>query len=130
MARLQADAPERGVRIHPLHDPTTGIWVGGDSINKTNQSKGSVRHYAGGVRRAITWGAVDRNATANLPLGTVDHIDRLESWIDRVVVLRSVRGEVLAGLLSTVNTNARPEFPEARISCNVSIMTTTEDGSV
>ena len=130
MAKLQADSSGRGVRIHLLDNPTTGIWVGGDSINKTNRSKSTVRHYAGGVRRAVTWGAVDRNVTANLPLDTVEHVDLLESWTDRVVVLRSVRGEVLAGLLMTVNTSARPEYPEVRIGCNISIMTTTEDGSV
>ena len=130
MAYLEGNVVGRGVRIHRVDDPVNGIWAGGDSIRKTNVSKGTVRHYAGGARRAITWGAIDRTVTANLPLDTVEQVDILESWIDATVVLRSVRGEVLAGLLSNVSTNAVPGMPDDRVSCNITIMTTTEDGSV
>ena len=130
MAYLEGNVVGRGVRIHRVDDPVNGIWAGGDSISKTNVSKGTVRHYAGGVRRSITWGAIDRTVTANVPLDTVEQVDILESWIDATVVLRSVRGEVLAGLLSSVSTNAVPGMPDDRVSCNITIMTTTEDGSV
>ena len=130
MAYLEGNVVGRGVRIHRVDDPASGIWAGGDSISKTNASKGAVRHYAGGVRRSITWGAIDRTVTANLPLDTVEQVDILESWIDTTVVLRSVRGEVLAGLLSSVNTNAAPGMPDDRVSCNITIMTTTNEGEV
>ena len=59
MARLEANIPGRGIRIHQIANPEVGVWAGGDSISTSNASKGSVRHYAGGHRRAITWNAID-----------------------------------------------------------------------
>ena len=129
MARLEANIPGRGIRIHQIANPEVGVWAGGDSISTSNASKGSVRHYAGGHRRAITWNAIDRTSTVNLPLDTVEQVNIIESWIDSTVLLRSVRGEVLAGLLNSVRTSARTSMNVGYIGCNISLMLTTEDGS-
>ena len=130
MARLEGNVPGRGVRIHQLSNPDNGIWAGGDSISTSSSSKGTVRHYAGGTRRAVTWGAIDRSVTASFPVDTVEQVDLLESWIDSTVLLRSVRGEVQAGLLSSITKNAAASMPDERIGCSISITITTADGSV
>ena len=130
MARLEGNVPGRGIRIHQLSDPANGIWAGGDSISTSSTSKGTVLHYANGVRRAITYGAIDENLTINLPIDTVEQVELLRSWTDSTILLRSVRGEVYAGLLSAVNSTAVPTMPDDRLSCAVTINTTTTDGVV
>ena len=130
MAMLEANVKDRGIRIHQIANPSVGVWAGGDSIGTSSNSKGTVRNYAGGHRRAVTWNAIDRTSTVNLPLDAVEQVNLIESWIDTVVLLRSVRGEVLAGLLNGVRTNATPSMNVDYIACNISLMLTTEDGSV
>lgn len=130
MVKLDSIGQNTGLRIHLLSSPTTGIWFGGDSISRSSSSKGEVRNYAKGVRRSITWGATDETVEVNLVINTVSDLETLKSWVDSSILVRSIRGEVLAGLLTSVNINAGVDHPVATAVGSISVQLTTADGVV
>lgn len=134
MAILDANAPEYGLHISRLADigQTTapGIWTRGSALNTDSASKGEVRHYAGGKRRAITWGALDRTTEVSMEFNTVEDMKRIASWIDQLVVVRSIRGEVIVGLLANITTTAEAGFNIGWQAGSLTIMQTTDDGTL
>lgn len=130
MAILNFNQQGRGVTVHLLSDPSTGEWFGGDSISRDSSSKGEVRHFSGGKRRAITWNAVDKNVSYNISFNTVDKLNLLESWIDKVIVFRDLKGEVVSGLLTSVTVSYTPSHSINYATANVTIVATTDDGVV
>ena len=130
MALLDADVKGRGVHVYKLGDPQNGIWVNGSSIDRTGVTKGEVRNYAKGKRRAITWGATDRTLTLNLNYNLVAAYEVLEGWLDEVVVVRSVRGEVVAGLMAELSYMAEATLATEFVGGSMMLQATTDDGTL
>ena len=130
MAMLNADQPGRGVHVRLLDDPGNGVWVNSQGIDRTAVTKGSVRHYARGKRRSVTWGATDRNATVDMDFNTVGDMRKVASWVDRVVLVRSLRGEVVAGLVSNAKTSGMSSLNIGWLGGSLEVQETTEDGTL
>ena len=127
MAFFDANRPELGLHISQYASPEDGIWFRGTAVNRLGTSLGSVRHYAGGKRRAVTWGASDRTTDVTMTLTRLADMETIEAWLDTIVVVRTTRGEVSIGLLSSFTTTGSFDISISWIGGSLSIMQTTDD---
>ena len=130
MAMLDANQQGRGVHIRLLSSTRSGVWVNSQSVNRKLDTRGAVRNYAGGKRRAITWGATSRNVEVDLTFNSRADMETVASWVDRTVLVRTVRGEVLAGLLSNVSTAGSFDIAVEWLGGSITVQETTDDGTI
>ena len=130
MVMLNADREGYGVHVYLLGNPVGGLWMNGASIGQSGQSKGEVRNYAGGKRRAVTWGAVSKTLSLDFSFNPVPVYDQLALWLDEVVVVRSIRGEVVAGLLADLNYVAESVLATGWVGGSLTLQATTDNGTL
>lgn len=128
MALFDANRVGLGLHVALYSSPETGIWTMGNSISGSASSLGEVRHYAGGKRRAVTWGASNRSLNVSMMFNRLSDMETITGWLDQLVVVRSVRGEVAIGLLSAITTNSPATLDITYMGGSMSIMQTSDDG--
>lgn len=131
MARIDADQPGRGLHLWPMTDPAAGTYFDGAAYTPSARSRGEVMFFAGGVRRIVTWGSRQESVSVTITFATPAVRRLLWEWVDSTpVVLRSLRGEVWAGLLSDLSLPTPAEQPDHLTDGSFSLTTITDDGSV
>ena len=102
---IDVDVHGKGVRIHTVDNPETGVWCNVSYHTRARRSKSAVHNFLNGTRRAVRWKSVNITATLAFYLQLLWSANILEQMINEVIVYRSVRGEVMTGLVTSVNFN-------------------------
>lgn len=130
MAYLDANIEGHGTRVQRLADTSSGIWIKEQRITRTTTTLTEVRQFAGGKRRAISWGADEEIVNVDLSFNQVSDMDTLQGWVDEILVMRSVHGQVLIGVLSLLTTDAPTALPFDWAGGQMEITTTTDTGTL
>ena len=130
MAIVNANRPGFGMHMRLIDDVASGVWVRVDTLNYDYVSLGEMRHYARGKRRSVTWDAQTVTLTVGLNYNTLAVHDTLRGWLDRVVVLRSMRGDVAAGLLSGFTSMADGVLAPGVYGGQLTVMASSDNGTL
>lgn len=130
MTILDFDRPGRGYRIQPFTEPEAGIWVEGGAITQTEQVMTEARNYTNDTRHAIVWDAATVTASVELTFNTNQDMELLRSWKHRLIVVRSVRGEVVVGVISDFAQTGAPRLPRRGAIGSLTMTVTTDGGGL
>ena len=130
MAIINANRPGFGMHIRLIDDVASGVWVRANTLEYEIESLGEMRHYAQGKRRAVTWGARDVTVTVGLNYNTLAVHDTLRGWFDRVVVVRSMRGDVAAGFVSGFTSRADGVLAPGVYGGQLTVMASSDNGTL
>lgn len=99
------------------------------SYHRTSGSRGGVRHYVGGIRRAVIIPGRTNVVRISFPRPSWQHLATLESWVGSVILYRDSGHHLFIGLLKSVDETQDPNTPyEMRQAgvMNITIETTTD----
>lgn len=122
--------PDNDARIALLSDVAADLHIPAPrSLRIAIKSRGGVRQYVGGVRRAVTLPGETLVVSLDIPRPQWRDVAELRTWVGQTVLYRDVTSALFYGLLTAVNDvwlTSTPLSQQASDHITITIETTTD----